>query len=348
MRNVENEHTGDCVVVTVAGRTFTVSQHTARQILEIVSTEPLRWIELDELWVASGVDEDIYRIWEQSAEDIDPNKKERVRYQLWWWDGPYTGMGMMGGDLRSADNAHNLAAFPSLLEAQEVAQNHFTAIHRRKFQAEDNRQAPLSSDAAVEFVPGRPNIYGLFYPNINGWYIGKNETGNASYMGSPSDAVRADIREAHLAAGQPELVEKCILWSPIDATRKECRDQEWIWIARFRAGHDGPVFNLFPTQDWSNHFKWVHDPETHVDRATNSRWQVVYMKLQASPNAEQNCDYRTCGRPWGAQADGLHWCKVIDAEGRETWLMPPSRDGNPYDVFRRHKLAMIQGEGQGA
>lgn len=197
--------------------------------------------------------------------------------------------------------------------------------------------------SAVDFVPGRPNVYGLFYPNVKGWYIGKNETGDATYMGSPSDAVRTAIRQAHLRVALPELVEKHILWSPAGATREQCRDQEWFWIARFRAGHTGPVFNLFPTQDWTNHFRWEHDPQTHVDRATNSRWPVVYVKLQANPDAHQNCGLRTCGRPWGEQARGLHWCKVIDAEGHETWLLQPTRRGNPYDAFRKHKLAMIQG-----
>lgn len=198
--------------------------------------------------------------------------------------------------------------------------------------------------AAVDLVPDRPNIYGLFYPNINGWYIGKNETGEAHYMGSASDAVRAAISKAHLAAGVPERVEKHILWSPAGATREECRNQEWIWIARFRAGHDGPVFNLFPTQDWTNHFRWEHDPETHVDRATNSRWPVVYVKLQAGPDDHQNCSYQSCRRPWGRQTRDLRWCKVIDADGNEAWLLRPSTRGNPYNAFRKHKLAMIQGK----
>jgi hypothetical protein len=194
--------------------------------------------------------------------------------------------------------------------------------------------------AVVNFVPGRPNVYGLFFPNVNGWYIGKNETGDSAYMGSPSAAVRAAISEAHRRVGRPELVEKRILWSPPGATRAECRDQEWVLIAQFRAGHPGPVFNLFPTQDWSDHFRWEHDPITHVDRATNSRWSVVYLKLQAAPDTERNCTVRGCGRPWGVQERGLRWCKVIDAEGRESWLLRPSPRGNPYDAFRRHKLAL--------
>jgi hypothetical protein len=185
-------------------------------------------------------------------------------------------------------------------------------------------------------------VYGLFYPNVNGWYVGKNETGTAGYMGSPSEAVRAAIGRAHQGVGLPELVDKRILW--IGVSRRECRDQEWVWIARFRAGHDGPVFNLFPIEDRSDHFAWVHDPVTHVDRATNSRWPVVYVKLQADPDAAGNCNRRSCGRPWGAQVRGLRWCKVIEPDGRQEWLMRPARRGNPYAAFRRHKLAMLQGQ----
>jgi hypothetical protein len=32
-------------------------------------------------------------------------------YELWFWDGPYSGMGGMPADLRSADNAHKLGHF---------------------------------------------------------------------------------------------------------------------------------------------------------------------------------------------------------------------------------------------
>ena len=140
-----------------------------------------------------------------------------------------------------------------------------------------------------EFVFGRPNIYGIYYPNVNGWYVGKNETGDFGYMGSPERAARKVIDDAHAQAGLPILREKHILWSPPGATIAQCRDQEWIWIARFRAEHNGPVFNQFPIQDWSNHFDWAHDPVTHVDRATNSRWPVVYLKLDSRPDAEGNC-----------------------------------------------------------
>lgn len=192
-------------------------------------------------------------------------------------------------------------------------------------------------------VAGRPNVYGIYYPNVAGWYIGKNETGDALYMGSPSNAVRKQIRDAHRLADLPEVAEKHILWSPEGATREECRNQEWVWIARFRSEHDGPVFNLFPTEDWSDHFRWKHDGVTHVDRATNSRWQVVYLKLQASPDKHGNCDFSRCGQPWGDQLRGVHWCKVIYNDGAEEWLLEPSPNGNPYDAFRRHKFDMIQG-----
>ena len=48
-------------------------------------------------------------------------------------------------------------------------------------------------------------------------------------------------------------------------------------------------FGLFPIQDWSNPCDWVHDNVTRVDRATNGRWSVVYVKLQASLDADGNC-----------------------------------------------------------
>ena len=139
--------------------------------------------------------------------------------------------------------------------------------------------------------PGQPCIYGLYYSSVNGWYIGKNDTGRAEYMGSPSAAVVIAIKEAHEALGLPNVPQptKRLLWSPPGATRQECHDQEWFWIARARAQHDGPVFNLFPIQDWTDHFDWVDDKETHVDRATNSRWPVVYVKLQAVCDSNGNC-----------------------------------------------------------
>ena len=47
-------------------------------------------------------------------------------------------------------------------------------------------------------------------------------------------------------------------------------------------------FGLFPIQDWSNPCDWVHDNVTRVDRATNGRWSVVYVKFQASLDADGN------------------------------------------------------------
>lgn len=197
------------------------------------------------------------------------------------------------------------------------------------------------------FVAGQPYVYGLYYPDVDGWYVGKSETGRANYMGSPSEATLMDIVEAHQAKGLSAVPEptKRLFWSPPNATREESRDQEWYWIARLRANHDGPVFNLFPTVDWSDHFDWVHDPVTHVDRATSSRWPVVYVKLQASCDAQGNCSggkanwySRHCGRPWGDQAHE-HWCKVIYPDGREV-VLPGA---NPYNAFRSHKLNMTRG-----
>ena len=207
--------------------------------------------------------------------------------------------------------------------------------------------ALLVPNPEPEFVTGRPNIYAIYYENVNGYYVGKNETGRADYMGSPDRAARKAIADAHKTVGMLEVRKKHILWSPPTATYEECRDQEWMWIARFRAAHDGPVFNVFPIQDWSNHFRWDHDPVTHVDRATNSRWPVVYLKLQASCDADGNCSgdnyERICGRPWGQQTRGLYWCKVIYPDGREEWLHGPAPDGNPYEAFRDHKFNMLNG-----
>src|SRR5258705_10773239 len=202
------------------------------------------------------------------------------------------------------------------------------------------------------FILGQPYIYGLYYPDVNGWYIGKNDTGRADYMGSPSAAVVKAIADAHEVAGLPTVPKptKRLLWSPPGATLRECHDQEWLWIARAREHHDGPVFNLFPIQDWSDHFEWVHDKETHVDRATNSRWNVVYLKLQARCDADENCSggknnwyRRNCGRPWGDQVKGSSWCKVVYPDGRAEWLQPPGPKGSPYEAFRQHKFSMING-----
>lgn len=204
----------------------------------------------------------------------------------------------------------------------------------------------------LEFVPGRPNVYGVHYPAVNGWYIGRNDAGVLDYMGSPDREARKRIADTHEAIGiRPEdlVREKHILWSPPDATIANCHDQEWIWIAKFRAHHGGPVFNVFPIEDWSNHFEWVHDPVTHVDRATNSRWPVVYLKLQATRDANGNCSGgkenrygRECGQPWGIQSQELYWCKVVHPDGREQWLCEPGQSRTrPYTAFRDHKFAMI-------
>ena len=85
-------------------------------------------------------------------------------------------------------------------------------------------------------------------------------------------------------------------------------------------------FGLFPIQDWSNPCDWVHNNVTRVDRATNGRWSVVYVKLQASLDADGNCCggkanwyRRVCGRPSGDQTRD-HWCKVVYPDGREMML----------------------------
>lgn len=199
-----------------------------------------------------------------------------------------------------------------------------------------------------EFVAGRPNIYGINYLAVNGWYIGKNQTGIAAYMGSPSDAALKAIADAHAAVHiRPEDIVryKHILWSPPEATIADCRDQEWIWIARFRAYHDGPVFNVFPVEDRSNDFHWsYHDPLTHVDQAQHSRWPVVYLKFDTKPDANGNCSggKNGCGRPWGNHASSLYWCKAVHHNGREEWLYEPGPFRTlPFRRYREHKLRMI-------
>lgn len=196
------------------------------------------------------------------------------------------------------------------------------------------------------FVPGRPNIYVIYYPKVNGLYVGKSETGRANYMGSPSAAVLKAIRDAHSAIGiGPEDIvrEKHIVWSPPDATIAACRDQEWIWIGKARLNHDGPVFNKFPIEDWMNHFDWFHDPVTHVDRATSGRWPVIYLKLGESCDVNGNCSL--CGQPWGDEMSGMYWCKkVYVANGREELLYQGTCVTLPYKRFLEDKLRMINGE----
>jgi hypothetical protein len=110
-------------------------------------------------------------------------------------------------------------------------------------------------------------------------------------MGSPSQTALSAIADAHRAVGlsSAPAPTKRLLWSPAGANREECRDQEWYWIAKVRATHDGPVFNQFPIEHCSDHFDLVHDHVTHVNRASNSRWPVVYIKLQASRDAAGRC-----------------------------------------------------------
>ena len=55
-------------------------------------------------------------------------------------------------------------------------------------QGREDRQSPvlrledeitelsLVPDPEPALVSGRPSIYGIHYPNVNGWYVGKNET----------------------------------------------------------------------------------------------------------------------------------------------------------------------------
>ncbi len=75
----------------------------------------LNWTRIPEmgLWI-TGVGKDTYRIWRVSND----------RNELWWWDGPYTGMGGMGADYRSAENAYKLGTYPSLGAAKAAAQRH--------------------------------------------------------------------------------------------------------------------------------------------------------------------------------------------------------------------------------
>ena len=74
------------------------------------------------VWVAE-VGEDTYRIWRLWGNERSPDS-----YQLWWWDGPYRGLGMMGADLRGADNAHKLGTYRSARAAKAAAARH--ALYR--------------------------------------------------------------------------------------------------------------------------------------------------------------------------------------------------------------------------
>ena len=113
----------DHVVVTVAGRHFTVRRDTADRIQKLIDEEPLPWVHGGPgwNWFAPGVDEDSYRIWKLSGADCE--WEDGFCFELWWWDGPDGGG--MGADMRSADNAYNLGSFHSLHEAKKTAHRHF-------------------------------------------------------------------------------------------------------------------------------------------------------------------------------------------------------------------------------
>ena len=197
-----------------------------------------------------------------------------------------------------------------------------------------------------EFVAGRPNVYGIYHPNVNGWYIGKNFTGKKQYMGSPElEAVKA-IEDAHAKVGLPIKEEKRILWSEDGATATQCHAVEQRFIKLFRAEHDGPVFNVFPREDRSNDFRWVHhDPVTHVDRAISSRRSVEYLKLDSRPDAQGLCSGQpaSCGQPWGDQVRGTYWCKRLELNGDEVKLYSGPCSSKPYRAFRDDKFKMIHG-----
>jgi len=80
----------------------------------------LNWMAAPDggLWV-TVVGEDTYRIWRIIGDGNLLN-----HYRLYWWDGPYTGMGGMGADYRSAENAYKLGTYPSLGAAKTAAQRH--------------------------------------------------------------------------------------------------------------------------------------------------------------------------------------------------------------------------------
>jgi hypothetical protein len=81
---------------------------------------PLNWMScLDDPYrgyCEAAVGDDMYRIW-----PLGNSRQSRGRwsgYELWFWDGPYTDMGGMGADLRSARNAHKLGHFRRLEHAK--------------------------------------------------------------------------------------------------------------------------------------------------------------------------------------------------------------------------------------
>jgi hypothetical protein len=200
----------------------------------------------------------------------------------------------------------------------------------------------LVPDPEPELVVGRPRIYVNYFQPVNGAYVGKNDSGDPNYQGSPQPQALKRISDAYAQIGittGPHKSVQHMLWSPPGATIAECHNQEWIWIARFRAHHDGPVFNVFPIEDFSDHFNWEHDPLTHVERATNSRWRVMYVKMSSWPDSQGNCvthdGHHPCARPWGDQTPGAFWCKKIylDEDNREEWLIPPSTNVKPITTY---------------
>jgi hypothetical protein len=236
-------------------------------------------------------------------------------------------------DLPIDERDHNAAVTGAISEQPQAPHSH---------PASEHPTSALIPDPEPGLVRGRPNVYGIHYPNVNGWYIGKNETGVAEYMGSPSSSVLQAIADTHEEVGLPIVARKRILWSPPSATRDECRDQEWVWIGRFRAEHEGPVFNVFPIQDWSNHLSWYHDPVTHVDRTTNCRWGV-YLKLQQHCDSDGNCSL--CRQPWTRDERRIFWSKVVLNDGTEQMLYGPGpHSGKTYASFRDHKFEMLHGD----
>lgn len=103
--------------VIVDGETYMVRPATADRIRRLAAVD-LSWAGGASHWVA-GSGEDTYRIWR-----LGRNEKWADSYELWWWDGPYTGIGMMGGDLRGAENAHKLGTYPSARTAKAAAARH--------------------------------------------------------------------------------------------------------------------------------------------------------------------------------------------------------------------------------
>ena len=126
--------------------------------------------------------------------------------------------------------------------------------------------------------------------------------------------------------GEPSVVVPVGRGAPPLHRDGNCAHRHWFWIARVRAEHDGPVVRPVPNPGLEQPLRLGPDNVTRVDRATNGRWSVVYVKLQASLDADGNCCggkanwyRRVCGRPSGDQTRD-HWCKVVYPDGREMML----------------------------